>query len=79
MRVIEGIPFMICLQEADTDDTGEAGKSTQQTLTFYELDLGLNHVVRKYAEPLKHFGSHLISGMYINVMLWGLVLALPSV
>ena len=26
--------------------TGEAAVKTQQTLTFYELDLGLNHVVR---------------------------------
>ena len=31
---------------------GEAVQKTQQTLTFYELDLGLNHVVRKYSEPL---------------------------
>lgn len=33
----------------------------QQTLTFYELDLGLNHVVRKYAEPMSEQGNHLIS------------------
>ena len=35
-------------EEADGDSTGEAAQKTQQTLTFYELDLGLNHVVRKY-------------------------------
>jgi splicing factor 3B subunit 3 len=40
------------LQDCDHDPTGNAAKQVQQTLTFYELDLGLNHVVRKYAEPL---------------------------
>lgn len=40
-------------EEADADPTGEAAVRTQQTLTFYELDLGLNHVVRKYSEPLE--------------------------
>jgi splicing factor 3B subunit 3 len=35
--------------------------TTQQTLTFYELDLGLNHVVRKYAEPMTEPGNLLIS------------------
>ena len=34
---------------------------TSQTLTFYELDLGLNHVVRKYSEPLEEHGNMLIS------------------
>lgn len=32
-----------------------------QTLTFYELDLGLNHVVRKYSEPLEERANHLIT------------------
>lgn len=45
-------PVFACLEmdyeEADGDHTGEAAQKTQQTLTFYELDLGLNHVVRKY-------------------------------
>ena len=26
-------------------------KSSRQMLTYYELDLGLNHVVRKWSEP----------------------------
>lgn len=30
-------------------------------MTFYELDLGLNHVVRKYAEPMSEPGNLLIS------------------
>ena len=29
-------------------------------LTFYELDLGLNHVVRKYSEPLEDTANMLI-------------------
>ncbi|CDW54241.1 splicing factor 3B subunit 3 [Trichuris trichiura] len=61
-------PLFACLEvdyeakiEADLDTTGEAALKAVQTLTFYELDLGLNHVVRKYAEPLEHFGNHLIA------------------
>nr|XP_018266210.1 pre-mRNA-splicing factor RSE1 [Kwoniella dejecticola CBS 10117]OBR88368.1 pre-mRNA-splicing factor RSE1 [Kwoniella dejecticola CBS 10117] len=34
--------------ESDEDPTGEA---FENYLTFYELDLGLNHVVRKWSEP----------------------------
>lgn len=30
-------------------------------LTFYELDLGLNHVVRKYSEPLEDTANMLVS------------------
>lgn len=52
----------ICHQEADNDPSGDAAQATQQTLTFYELDLGLNHVVRKYSEPLEDHGSLLIQG-----------------
>ncbi|KIY70657.1 hypothetical protein CYLTODRAFT_419613 [Cylindrobasidium torrendii FP15055 ss-10] len=37
--------------EADQDHTGEAFRNTEKLLTFYELDLGLNHVVRKWSEP----------------------------
>ncbi|KAI6202789.1 hypothetical protein M3Y94_00480800 [Aphelenchoides besseyi] len=31
-------------EDADNDRTSDASRSIQQTLTFYELDLGLNHV-----------------------------------
>ena len=48
-------------EEADNDPTGEAVQTTQQTLTFYELDLGLNHVVRKYSEPLEEHANFLIA------------------
>ncbi|KAH7980736.1 hypothetical protein HPB49_018772 [Dermacentor silvarum] len=58
-------PVFACLEmdyeEADSDPTGEAANNTHQTLTFYELDLGLNHVVRKYSEPLEEHGNFLIA------------------
>lgn len=54
-----------CIQDVDHDPSGAARNKVQQTLTFYELDLGLNHVVRKYAEPLAEFGNMLISGAFI--------------
>lgn len=58
-------PMFACLEidyeEADNDPTGDAAKATQQTLTFYELDLGLNHVVRKYSEPLEERANFLIA------------------
>ncbi len=58
-------PVFACLEvdyeEADNDVTGEVAASTKQTLTFYELDLGLNHVVRKYSEPLEEHANMLIS------------------
>ncbi|RZF39376.1 hypothetical protein LSTR_LSTR000897 [Laodelphax striatellus] len=60
-----GNPLFACLEidyeEADTDTTGEAVHKTQQTLTFYELDLGANNVVRKYSEPLEEHANFLIS------------------
>ncbi|CED84295.1 pre-mrna-splicing factor rse1 [Phaffia rhodozyma] len=37
--------------DSDQDPTGEAFHNAEKMLTFYELDLGLNHVVRKWSEP----------------------------
>lgn len=58
-------PMFACLEvdyeEVDNDPSGEVAAKLQQTLTFYELDLGLNHVVRKYSEPLEEHGNFLIS------------------
>lgn len=58
-------PTFACLEldyeEADNDPAGEAAHMAQQTLTYYELDLGLNHVVRKYSEPLEDHANMLIS------------------
>lgn len=58
-------PMFVCLEanyeDCDQDPTGEAYRQLQQTLTFYELDLGLNHVVRKESVPLDVFGNLLIT------------------
>jgi len=51
------------LQECDNDPSGESAQKVQQLLTYYELDLGLNHVVRKYSEPLEEHANMLIAGM----------------
>ena len=48
-------------EEADQDHTGQVARETKQSLTFYELDLGLNHVVRKYSEQLDQFANMLIA------------------
>ncbi|KAL4425697.1 hypothetical protein ABPG75_009713 [Micractinium tetrahymenae] len=46
--------------EADQDPTGEAASEAQKHLTLYELDLGLNHVVRKSSEPVDNGANMLI-------------------
>ncbi|TIC28406.1 hypothetical protein E3Q11_01879 [Wallemia mellicola] len=38
-------------EEIDQDPTGEALINSNKLITFYELDLGLNHVVKKWSEP----------------------------
>ena len=48
-------------EDADSDPTGQAVLKTQQTLTFYELDFGLNHVVRKYSEVLEERANFLLT------------------
>jgi len=47
--------------EADQDATGEAAAEAQKHLTLYELDLGLNHVMRKHSEPIDNGANLLIS------------------
>ena len=47
--------------EADQDHTGEAAAEAQKHLTYYELDLGLNHVVRKWTEPIDNGANRLIA------------------
>ena len=58
-------PTFACLEidyeEADSDPTGDGAEKTQQLLTYYELDLGLNHVVRKYSEQLDEHANFLVS------------------
>lgn len=41
------------------DTTGEAARQAQKHITFYELDLGLNHVIRKSSEPIDN-GANLL-------------------
>ncbi|KAL3683395.1 hypothetical protein R1sor_001417 [Riccia sorocarpa] len=47
--------------EADQDSTGQAAQDAQKHLTFYELDLGLNHVVRKWTEPIDNGANMLVT------------------
>ena len=38
--------------ECDQDPTGQAFEDLEKSLVYYELDLGLNHVVRKWSDPV---------------------------
>src|SRR5579862_2855032 len=38
--------------DSDQDPTGEAYLEIEKSLVYYELDLGLNHVVRKWSDPV---------------------------
>jgi splicing factor 3B subunit 3 len=56
-------PVFACLEmeyaEADADPTAAA--DAEKTLTLYELDLGLNHVVRKWCEPVSRLANFLLA------------------
>lgn len=45
--------------ESDQDPTGQAYQEAEKLLVYYELDLGLNHVVRKWTEPVDRTASML--------------------
>lgn len=45
--------------ESDQDPTGEAYTEAEKLLVYYELDLGLNHVVRRWADPVDRSSSML--------------------
>ncbi len=45
--------------ESDQDPTGQALEEIEKLLVYYELDLGLNHVVRKWTEPVDRTASKL--------------------
>ncbi|XP_065872251.1 spliceosome-associated protein 130 A [Euphorbia lathyris] len=47
--------------EADQDSTGLAANEAQKHLTFYELDLGLNHVSRKWSEQVDNGANMLVT------------------
>ena len=56
-------PIFACLElnyaEADEDPTGEAAAQTEKLLTYYQLDLGLNHVIRKWSEATERSANML--------------------
>ena len=45
----------------DADPTGEALEEASKELVYYELDLGLNHVVRKWSDPIDLSANHLVA------------------
>ena len=49
-------PLFACIEmdygEADSEQAAVVTGVGEKTLTLYEMDLGLNHVVRKYCEPI---------------------------
>lgn len=45
--------------ESEQDPTGKAYDEIEKHLVYYELDLGLNHVVRKWSEPVDR-SSHIL-------------------
>ncbi|PQM39832.1 splicing factor 3B subunit 3-like [Prunus yedoensis var. nudiflora] len=47
--------------EADQDSTGQAANEAQKHLTFYELDLGLNHVSRKWSDQVDNGANLLVT------------------
>jgi splicing factor 3B subunit 3 len=58
-------PCFACLEldcgESDLDTTGQAFVDIEKLLTLYELDLGLNHVVRKWSNPVPRTANHLVA------------------
>ncbi|KAL0011408.1 hypothetical protein SO802_006516 [Lithocarpus litseifolius] len=46
--------------EADQDSTRVAAGDAQKNLTFYKLDLGLNHVFRKWTEAVDNGANMLV-------------------
>lgn len=47
-------------EEADKDPSGEAFERTEKLLVYYELDLGLNHVVRRWSSAIDPRSNALI-------------------
>ncbi|KAJ3149884.1 Splicing factor 3B subunit 3 [Geranomyces michiganensis] len=58
-------PVFACIEvdysDADQDPTGEAFQNAEKILTYYELDLGLNHVVRKWSDTIDPRANKLIA------------------
>ncbi|OBT67773.1 hypothetical protein VE03_03490 [Pseudogymnoascus sp. 23342-1-I1] len=49
-------PVFVALEtnysESDQDPSGQAYREVEIQLVYYELDLGLNHIVRKWSDPI---------------------------
>ncbi|KAJ3416788.1 Splicing factor 3B subunit 3 [Chytridiales sp. JEL 0842] len=58
-------PIFACIEvdysDIDQDPTGEALVNAEKVLTYYELDLGLNHVVRKWSDPVDRSSNFLVA------------------
>ncbi|KAI9090485.1 CPSF A subunit region-domain-containing protein [Phlyctochytrium arcticum] len=58
-------PVFACIEvdytDVDQDPTGEALNAVEKVLTYYELDLGLNHVVRKWSDAIDRRSNKLIA------------------
>ena len=46
--------------ESEQDPTGHAYEDLEKYIVYYELDLGLNHVVRKWTEPVDRSSNFLV-------------------
>ncbi|KAI4210835.1 MAG: hypothetical protein LQ351_006330 [Letrouitia transgressa] len=46
--------------ECDQDPTGSALNELEKSLVYYELDLGLNHVIRKWSDPVDRTANMLL-------------------
>jgi len=51
----------LAYDEADADPSGHAASASEKKLTYYELDLGLNHVVRRWSEPVSRTANFLLA------------------
>ena len=58
-------PVFACLEleytEADQDPSGEAAAEAEKHLTYYEVDLGLNHVIRRWSDAVSRTASMLLA------------------
>ncbi|RKO91294.1 splicing factor 3B subunit 3-like protein [Blyttiomyces helicus] len=58
-------PIFACIEvdysDSDQDPTGEAFQNVEKMLTYYELDLGLNHVIRKWSDAIDNRANMLIA------------------
>ncbi|CEG40787.1 pre-mrna-splicing factor rse1 [Plasmopara halstedii] len=58
-------PIFACLEldyaDADADPSGQAAREAVKTLVCYELDLGLNHVTRRWSEQVVRSANMLVA------------------